>query len=208
MSENTIKYRGFDIEVKHDEYADSPDEWGNDDAFLVYDHRQFSVDRKGFEPRDIFEFSQENKKSNLYDGYWFFGVDAYIHSGVALSLANETNFPDRRWDVSTTGYVLVKRQKGWTWTRDKARKVARAIVEEWNMYLSGDIYGVTCDEVDYAVWGFYGDDGAKEGVSECKHSIDHYIINKRKEHWSQLKVWIKNKVPFLYRRPLHPEYAF
>lgn len=207
MLEDTISYRGIEIQVHSDEDAQSPDQWGNDDAFIVYDHRQFCVERKGFAPLSIFEHSQESK-NKLFDGYWFFPVDAYIHSGVALSLANETAFPDRQWDVSTTGYVLVSRTKGWTWTRDKARKVAKSIVDEWNMYLSGDVWGYDVEETGDSCWGFYGDEGKKQMIAEAKSGIDHHINNKRTEQWQQLKTWIKSKVGLLHRRPLNPEYAY
>lgn len=111
MEKEIGKYK---IEVIQDEYADSPDSFGNDGAFVVYDHNQFNVERKGFEPRDIFDHSQE-RPDKLYDGYFFFVLYAYIHSGVRLSVGNH-NFPDARWDVSSTGYVLVKKQK-YTYTR-------------------------------------------------------------------------------------------
>lgn len=157
----------YKIEVVQDENANSPDYWGNDDAFVVYDHRQFSVSRKGFVPRDIFDHIQAGGK--LYDGYHVFVLYAYIHSGVVLSVGDH-NFPDARWDVSSTGFVLVKRQKGWSWRKAKALEVAKSITEEWNQYLSGDVYGYKIydmtdvieededeGEMVESCWGFYGD---------------------------------------------------
>jgi hypothetical protein len=158
------------IKVVQDEQPDSPDEWGNEDAFIVYDHRQFSVTRKGFDPREIFEHIERTKKY-FYDGYHVFPLYAYIHSGVALSVGDH-NFPDARWDVSMTGWVLVQKTKGWTWRRAKALEVAKAITEEWNQYLSGDVYGykvydmgdAEADEEDEdegtmvdSCWGYYGE---------------------------------------------------
>jgi hypothetical protein len=150
----------YKIEVVQDEMADSPDCWGNEDAFVVYDHRQFYVKREGFDPKEIFEHIEKTGRF-FYDGHFIFPLYAYIHSGVALSVGDH-NFPDARWDVSSTGFVLVKRQKGWTWARKKAFKVAESITEEWNQYLSGDVYGykVTDTETDEEVescWGFYGE---------------------------------------------------
>ena len=155
----------YKIDVVQDEDANSPDYWENDEAFVVYDHRQFSVSRDGFVPRDIFDHISSGKK--LYDGHYVFVLYAYIHSGVALSVGNH-NFPDARRDVSSTGFVLVKRQKG-MYNREKAFKLAEAITEEWNQYLSGDVYGykvydmTACEEDDdegelvESCWGFYGD---------------------------------------------------
>jgi hypothetical protein len=134
----------------------------NDDAFLVYGHRDFTVLRDGFNARDVFE-GVERKKT--YKGYWVFKVYAYIHGGVALSVGSH-NFPDARWDVSMNGFALVKRQKGY-YIEEKALILAKSIVEEWNQYLSDDVYGYKIfnlgldgkkgDEVD-SCWGFYGED--------------------------------------------------
>ena len=62
-----INYRGHDIEVFYDENCESPDVWGNEDVFIVHEHRDFCVERKGFDPQDIFEYLQSGKK--LYAGY-------------------------------------------------------------------------------------------------------------------------------------------
>lgn len=44
---NEIDYKGFKIIIKPDDFInDSPNDWGNDDCFLVYDHRDFCVERK------------------------------------------------------------------------------------------------------------------------------------------------------------------
>ena len=154
-----IDYKGYRIKIRQDEGYQSPDDWGNDDIFLVYSHRDFEVKRKGFDPQDIFDYlsikkalTKENtfeEKEELEDDlkgyfdynsqYWIFPVDAYIHSGVSLSIANTKYLPDRNWDVSTTGYVLVEKEC-WKEVED-AYKAAESLVEEWNQYLSGEVYG-------------------------------------------------------------------
>jgi len=203
----TIKYKGFKIKAYYDENAESPDYWGNDDMFLVYDHRQFCVERKGFDPSDIFERMQEGKKlfsegninfkypnkSNV--AYWFFPVYAYIHSGVALSLGRTFNVGayHNRFDVSFKGFALVQRMKDWSYTEDKAYKRAEALVEEWNTYLCGDVYGYQSKCGSY--WGFYGDEGYKYMIEEAKSEIDYHIKKQIKKHGELLKTWIVNKVP-------------
>ena len=157
--EQDIDYKGYKIKIRQDEEYQSPDDWGNEDIFLVYSHRDFEVKRKGFDPQDIFDYLSIKKaltKENTFeekeeleddlkgyfdyeDEYWIFPVDAYIHSGVHISLANTENYPDRRWDVSTTGYILVNKED-WTEVED-AYKAAESLVEEWNQYLSGEVYG-------------------------------------------------------------------
>jgi hypothetical protein len=176
MEKEIGKYK---IEVVQDEYPDSPDSWGNEDAFVVYDHRQFYVERKGFKPRDIWEHSQKSDK--LYNGYYFFVLYAYIHSGVSLSVGDH-NFPDARWDVSSTGYVLVKREK-YTYTREAAFKMAESITKEWNEYLWGEVWGFKItdaedDEVVDSCWGFYGDE--ENCMTEAENVVNSLIENDKK----------------------------
>lgn len=197
MSEiiETIQYKGHKIKVFIDEDTESPDNWGNDEIFLVYDHNQFYVKREGFNPTDIFESMQTGKKT--YDGYWFFPVYAYIHSGVSLSLGrNKYPFTDR-WDVSFKGFILVKCMKGSWWNQDKAYESAEGLIDEWNQYLGGEVYGYT-SEVG-GCCGFYGDEGMTQMIEEAKNEIDFYINKQIEEHLKQLKVWIKNRVPYQYR---------
>jgi len=198
----TIEYKGYNIEVIYDQNADSPDEWGYHDAFIVHDHRMFSVERKGFDPADIFEDLKAGK--TLYDGYHIFPLYAYIHSGVALSLGRSSYPFTCNWDTSFAGFVLVKKTKGWSWRKDKAETIAKAIVKEWNCYLSGDVYGYS-SEVG-SVWGFYGSEGKEEMIKDAKSEIDYEIQKKTKTHFEQLKTWIKNKVPLLKRQAF--QYSF
>lgn len=200
-----IEYRGFTIEVKQDEHPSAPDEWGNDERFLVYDHRDFTVKEKGFDPNEIFEHMQE-KKQRLYDGYWYFPVFAYIHSGVALSLG-KSGWPfNCPWDTSFKGFALVKRIKGWSWKEKSAREIAGYVVEEWNDYLSGNVYGYNIEEGD-SCWGYYGDPEKSGLIDDAKASIDALILEKRQSHFDRLKKWIKCRVPLFVRQPLDEQLA-
>lgn len=207
MSHNnveTINYRGIDIEIIVDDDAQSPDNWGNDDVFLVYDHRDFYVDRKGYDPNNIFEAMQAKQKT--FDGYYYFPLFAYIHSGVALSLGKNTYPFSCPWDTSFKGFVLVKREK-YNWTRKQAHKSASSLVNVWNDYLSGNVYGYNVEDID-SCWGFYGDYESNGMIDEAKQAIDSHIREQRKSHFRQLKTWIKNKVPLFARKPLESNFAY
>lgn len=165
--EQEIFYKDYKIKIRRDELPASPDDWGNEELFLVYDHRRFYVERKGFEPRNIYEYLEIKKQIIKYKNtpglieeleddlkgyfdyesqYWIFPVDAYIHSGVHISLANTKDYPDRRWDVSTSGYILVERD---TWNNfDEAIEAAEGLIKEWNQYLSGEVYGYIIEKPD------------------------------------------------------------
>lgn len=171
MEKELIEYKGHTIEIILDEDAESPDDWENEDKFLIFDHRQFSIQRKGYDPREIFSECWEKGECS-YNNYWLFGVEAYIHSGVVLALKDEGDFPDRRWDVSFAGFILVQKGiKKWSVRRKQAEKAARSLIEAWNVYLSGEIYGYNIEETGDSCWGFYGKDYC---IKEAKETIDRY----------------------------------
>jgi hypothetical protein len=119
-----IKDKNQELHIFQDSNPESPDDWEDDECFLVYKHREFQVDRKGFDCREIYDFINyppkptlegssgvkdyknalekwENNKGTDYSDYYVFPVDTYIHIVIDLSFAGKGNFPDRIWDVST-----------------------------------------------------------------------------------------------------------
>jgi len=174
-------YNGYTINIYYDEDAgcrENPNDWWGD-SFLVFDHRQFCIEKKGYSPQDIFDDGGRVK------GYFVFRCYAYIHSGVVLSVGSPAGFPDIRWDVSSTGYWLVKREKG-CYTVEKARQVAENMCSAWNTYLSGEVYGYMLEDSEEdeegGCWGFYGYDYEKSGLLEsAKAEIDWLIEERIKE---------------------------
>ncbi len=158
-----------------------PDEWDDDGVFLVAYHRQFTVKSKLIsidQARNLFKNDNELDEYELdfvktwKEKYHIFGLEAYIHGGVALALSGKGDFPDRRWDVSQLGLVFVSRE---SWPdEDKARDVAKSLIDEWNMYLSGDVYGCILErydkkkkQIDYeSCWGIYGEKYALEELKD------------------------------------------
>lgn len=201
-----FEHKGYKVSIVQDEDSESPDNWGNEDCFLVYDHRDFTVEVKGFDPEDIFNHFNESGHHKLFQGYFVFPVYAYIHSEVSLSLGRSSYPFTDPWDTSFKGFALVKRQKGWTYTREKAHKVAQSIVDEWNTYLSGEVCGYIIEdskgkEIE-SVWGFYGIDYCEKEARElCEYSNKQSI----KDHFERVKTWIRNRVP-LYKRFAIAEY--
>jgi len=192
-----INYKGKIIETFYDFNPLSPEDWVNDVLFLVYDHRDFTVKVKGFDPEDIFQYFQENPKKVLYEGYFVFPVYAYIHSGVSLSLGRNFYPFNDRWDTSFRGFVLCKKQKG-NYTSKKAYDMSEGLIEEWNQYLSGDVYGYS--SAHGSCWGFYGKSGYNQMIDEAKSEIDYAEKKAVKNHIAKLKEQIKSKVPFIYRK--------
>ena len=88
---------------------------------------------------ECIDFANGEHATVFFTKYHIFGLEAYIHSGVVLALSQEGNFCDRRWDVSQLGFVFVAKSE-WR-IRKSAKKAARGLIEYWNAYLGGNVYG-------------------------------------------------------------------
>lgn len=158
--EQEIFYKDYKIKIRQDESSESPDSCGNEELFLVFDHRQFSVKRKGFEPGDIYDYimslchPDDEFDVEDYSDYYIYPVEAYIHSGVSLSLFEGTT--SSNWDSSVSGYILIKKNYVLEFPNiasdqdktDKAYELANTLIEEWNQYLSGEVYGYIVEKPD------------------------------------------------------------
>lgn len=157
---DTTEYKGYSIRIEQDENASSPDENGNEDLFLVTTrNNSFEVLRDDFDVTSIKEHRQ---------GYHILPLFAYVHSGVSLSLGN-TAYPfNDQWDSGQIGFVLVQKRAGFR----NIRKAAESLVDEWNQYLSGDVWGFIVEDEGVNVdscWGIYG---GMYAIAEAKVSID------------------------------------
>jgi len=163
-------YKDYEIRLRDCQDPMRPDETGDDSCFLVFTHRQFEVQRKGFDPRKIYEHIKKTK-TWFYNGYYVFELFAYIHSGVTLAL----HFIGDEWDTSNTGFVLVKKMPKWSYHRLQAEEIAKSVVREWDQYLNGDCFNCSIwkddDIVESIGIGYFED----ELIEEAKMIIDGYV---------------------------------
>jgi hypothetical protein len=143
----------------------------DDNAFLVHYHRDFEVRRDGVVAKDELADLYHGKEADITEHYWIFWTAALIHSGVWLKLSTGGFAEDPGgWDTSHCGAVLIAKEE-WP-TEDDARKYAEGIIEQWNQYLSGDVYGIVKETynkekeqfTEDACWGFYGRRWAEEAL--------------------------------------------
>lgn len=103
--------------------------------------------------------------------YYIFGLSAYIHSGITLHLGFRTKtggYMD--WDTSNIGLCFASKKE--FKTRKQAEKAVRGLIQEWNMYLSGDVYCLVKEtyskekeQIDHdTVGGYYGYDEALKAL--------------------------------------------
>ena len=219
----TINHKGLTIKIFQDiSHQNSPDDWEDSNLFLVHYHRDFEITRDEIITKDEvgailtgdyerFDNGSGYFKNNckvIEKKYHTFGVDAYIHSGVSLSLTGgfggRLSQGHERFDVSSVGLILVSKKE--TKNKKKARELAKGLIESWNDNLSGNIYGYVIENKTGnnlgSCWGFYGDYNKSGIIEEAKAETEGIIKQKTKKHIQRLKNQIKNGVSINKREPV------
>lgn len=204
----TINHKGLIISIFQDINSDdSPNDWGNDDLFLVHYHRDFEVRRDEIVSKDEMVAWYNGEKIETTKKFHIFLVKAYIHSGVSLALAESgagESYPfTDRWDTSRCGCVLVSKKEART--KNKAYKLAEGLIKSWNDCLSGNVYGFTIEDKEGehlgSCGGFYGDIEESGVIEEAKSEADSIADERLKKHLQKLKDQIKRKAPLEKREP-------
>jgi len=182
----TIDYRNFKINIIQDENY-STDMLNEDDSiFMLYNHRSFYVTKKGYNN----ELSQA-ALADMMEDFYFYPVYAYIHSGVALSLGNSEYPFNCRWDTSMCGGIFISKTDSDFDTKEKRKKYAEGMIEEWNNVLSGNVYGYKVmkndEEID-SCWGYVGDYETSGIIDEAKYVIDCEIKRNAEKYGVQLEL--------------------
>jgi hypothetical protein len=197
----TEVYKGHTIEIFHDCDSDSPDDWGDDGAFLVCEDRDMTVKREGFDVETVYralndakdedgEIDEEAEK--IAKEYYIFPIEAYINGGIVLHFENGSKV-DRRWDVSTGfGFILVRNDE--VKTEKVAKHIASGTLELWNDALSGNVFGYSIDGgYGDSCCGFYGD-YEKNALVAGREAVDSispedWEKEKTREKIDALRLW-------------------
>lgn len=198
----TETYRGYSISIYPDDWLMSPDEWGDDNLFLVADHRQFYVKRDGF----MLNRMESDEIKALGNQYHIFPLAAHIHSGVVLSLSRNGYPFNDPWDSCYVGAVFASK-KEWR-PKKKAHNAGQGLVDTWNDYLAGNVWGYVIEDKSsahvHSCWGFYGNyRNSKDNdmLDEARAEIDADIAEKLRKHIAGRKAQIRLRVPLINRCP-------
>lgn len=139
----------------------------------------WEFDRNGLfkEFRDAYE-RDEWMEARRAEGLTVFLVDKYAHGNVHYSIANTSDYPDRRWDVSPCA-ALACDFESWGTPPELQAKCANDILDQYSKWCNGEVYGavtvtltidrttgeVVGEDTD-SVWGAIGDDWALELLAE------------------------------------------
>jgi len=193
-------YKGHTIEIKYDENAESPREWDNVCVFHI-GHSRYSFGDKNYNDRESIDKAFHEAKNN---GDVVLPLYMYDHSGITISLA-PFSCP---WDSGQVGFVQVPRKefvaefgkKRFTpKLKAKALEWAKNETETLDCYLRGDVYGYVVDNDGDSCWGYYS---IEDAMREAESVVDWIVKEAKKKHCEQVKIWIKNKVPFQVRTSL------
>src|SRR6185295_6167483 len=139
---------GFSVYLIQDSDAQSPEDNSGDDGddllFVVTTSNRYFQCRD--EKRD--HTPEAVTAGTWKKTHWAFPLFMYAHSGVALSLGRGGQFSDP-WDSGQVGFVLVNKKAEPHWRlQANALKAAECLVEQWNQYLSGDVWGYVVEGPD------------------------------------------------------------
>jgi len=186
---DSIEYKGHTINIFPDD--DTPDprkEFDNLGAMVCF-HRRYNLgDQHEFrDPDEFAEFLKEEKPICL-------PLYLFDHSGITISTESERFrvCDPQGWDWGMLGYIYatkedVRQEYGVKRvTRkilEKVTKLLQSEVEEYDHYLTGNVYGYEITKMDEdakpqvagvieSCWGFFGH-SEDYMISEAKSVIDH-----------------------------------
>lgn len=219
MSEE-IAYRGRTIEIVRDDYAVDPRKEYDHLGTMVCWVRQYNLGDE--QPRKPpLEYFADLIGADIVGGYVgcsesetfqkvmarvarsyiILPLSLYDHSGITMSCSP---FPCA-WDSGQAGWIYMPKKtalENWSGGRagayEMARKCLRSEVEEYDHYLTGNVYGWAAG--DDSCFGYYGYDHEESGLMDAaRDSIDCDIKYECKRFFKRKKVEIKNRIPLNLR---------
>jgi len=173
----TIKYKGYNIEVFNDECTEDPRGEDNLGTMACFHGRYRLGDDHDMSIKEAKKL-QGSKKFIVLPLY------LYEHSGITMS----TGSFSCSWDSGIVGFIYVSKEKvrkEFSWKHitmkreDQIKTYLQEEVEQYDCYLKGDVYGYEVkdpageDIEDGQCGGFYGWDHKESGLLEnAQRSIE------------------------------------
>lgn len=226
---DTIKYRGYEIEISDSDPAENPRDWCNlgtlalkgcgwaeesiDDQEDLYtkllEEEEFRPYSKAHVGYDYYEIDAEKAQRNIESKYIVLPVYKYEHGNVCYS----TSIFSCAWDSGQNGFIYVSKddvRKEYSVKRITAKLRAQVLaclaneVKIFSQAASGEVFGWLVEDVDEdhigMCGGYYGYDHEESGLlDDARSSIDCHIASLRKANIQRLKDMIRNRVPLFSR---------
>ena len=198
----TEVYKGYTINIYHDDSSDNPIDWDPLGKYICFHQRYNLGHQHDYDSPDEVRTYAKRTGALLYPLY------LYDHSGITISLS-PYSCP---WDSGQVGYVLVEKEdavkefgkkKLTDIVRKKVFKCIEGEVNTYDLYLMGEVYGYMIeDEAGSSIdscWGYYGE--VDSCIGEAQSHLDLMVKRKIENHCNKLKQWIRNKVDLIFRHP-------
>lgn len=194
--EKKINYKGYKIDILQDNDPLSSREC--DYLATVYSNsRSYNPDNHTideiFENENYLDEEGNFSMKKFEEENIFLKIYAYVHSGISLS-TSRTEQHACPFDSGLFGIIAAPKEKakielGKEYSEERVLAYLEGEIELLNNYYNGEVYGfiVTSpegEEID-SCWGYYGDSGIEDIISECKENIDGYA--QRREQ--VLEIW-------------------
>lgn len=164
----TINIGDITIEIVQDTHPESPRHNDNLGTMICF-HRRYSLGDKHQLHSDMFS-GWSDMERYLSKGHIILPLYLYDHGGITI----DTKPFSCPWDSGQVGYIVVSKEKVkeeygiqrlTPKVKSKALSILNAEVEEYNKYITGEVYGYRIiengEEVD-SCWGFYGLDHCRQ----------------------------------------------
>lgn len=194
------QYKGYTICIISDDDPMNPRTEFDNLGTIVTWHRRYNLgdNQPDIEPKEWLTENVNEIKCIL-------PVYMYEHSGITISVSS---FNDS-WDSGQLGFIYVtkeklKQQGLQDKTIDEIKAYLTGEIKMYDQYLTGNVYGYEIYYNDNCIdscWGYFGNDHESHILPDARKVIDATIARHYKDHFHQLKQWIKNKVPLMYRKP-------
>jgi hypothetical protein len=182
---DSIEYKGHFINIFPDLDPPNPREEFDHLGAMVCFHRRYDLgDRHEFRSPEEFNQFLKNEKPICLPLYLF------DHSGITISTESGRfrACDPQGWDWGLLGYIYVTKmdvRKEYSARRvsrkvlEKVTRLLQSEVEEYDHYLTGNVYGYEITEGESEIigscWGFFGDP-EDFVIPEAKNTIDHLEI--------------------------------
>ena len=180
------EYKGYIIEVFHDENPESPRNFDNLGTMVCF-HKKYQLGDPHSYSKDELLDMVEN------DDYIAIPLYLYDHGGLTMNTGGFEHIDSLRWDWGLVGYILVSKEKVreefrckriGKRIRQRVYKILEAEVEEYDAYLRGEVYGYRIIDskgngID-SCWGFYGD--KKYALEYAQQEIDGILENQEHDN--------------------------
>lgn len=180
------------LSILRDEDIESanPREWDNL-GIMICSHRRYSLGDKQFSSLEDF---LESEQLQVADVVCVMPLYLYDHSGLAMSIGDFSDFDPQGWDSGQVGVIIATRQRvkeflGFSRiTKNRLEKIKKILtneVNEYDMYLHGEVYGwelnkvSTCDldheheELIESCGGYLGEDSLMDELKST-YKIDQW----------------------------------